>query len=58
MTNEEAIEQLKTAYPKMHKMVDFRLVGGFDDHEKPLGVAIDIAIKALEQQKVGRWIAT
>ena len=54
MTREEAIEQLKTAYPKKCKMVDGRLQGGFDDHEKPLGVALDMAIKALEQEL--RWI--
>lgn len=50
MTREEVIEQLKKAYPKCCKEVDYRLVGGFDDHSSPLGQAIDVAIKALEQE--------
>lgn len=44
----QAIEELKKAYPKTCKTVDYRLKGGFDDHKAPLGKAIDKAIYALE----------
>lgn len=50
MTKEEIIAQLKTVYPKCSKMVNYRLQGGFIDHDAPLGQAIDEAIKVLEQE--------
>ena len=50
MTESEAIKEIKKLYPKKCKMVDGRLKGGFDDHESKGGVAIDMAIQALEKQ--------
>lgn len=50
MTREEAIEIIKHNYPKKAKMVNYRLQGGFDDHDCKLGQALDMAIKALEQE--------
>ena len=50
MTENEAIEELKKLYPKKCMMVDGRLKGGFDDHESNGGIAIDMAIQALEKQ--------
>ncbi len=50
MTREEAIEELKKAYPKKCIEVNYVLKGGFDDHDKPLGQALDMAIEALEQE--------
>lgn len=39
-------------------MVDGRLQGGFDDHECDVGIAIDLAIKALEEIQQYRAIGT
>lgn len=50
MTEKEAMEQLKTMYPKMCKMVDGRYTGGYDNHDSKSGIAIDVAIKSLEKQ--------
>lgn len=58
MTENEAIELLKNNYPKTCKMVDGRLQGGFDDHECDVGIAIDLAIKALEEIQQYRAIGT
>ena len=52
MTREEAIEIIKQNYPKKAKMVNHRLQGGFDNHDCELGQALDMAIKALEQEPV------
>lgn len=52
MTNEEAIETLKTMYPKKCKMIDGRFVGGYDDYESEKGQAVTLAIKALENKNV------
>ena len=41
MTNEEAIKAIKANYPS----------GGYEDLRK----ALDMAIKALQEQKVGKW---
>ena len=58
MTENEAIELLKNNYPKTCKMVDGRLRGGFDDHECDVGIAIDLAIKALKEVQEYRKIGT
>ena len=58
MTENEAIELLKNNYPKTCKLVDGRLQGGFDDHECDVGIAIDLAIKALEEIQQYRAIGT
>ena len=62
MTESEAIEQLKTMYPKTCKMIDGRYTGGYDDHTSKGGTALDIAIKALEQspkmEQFAKWVAT
>ena len=50
MTREEAIEELKKAYPKKCEMVNHRLQGGFNNHDAPLGRAIDMAIWALSAE--------
>lgn len=50
MTNEEAIEELKKIYPKTCKLINGIYRGGFDDHNSKGGIALDIAIKALEKQ--------
>ena len=63
MTENEALKEIKKLYPKKCKMVDGRLKGGFNDHESKGGVAIDMAIQALEKQipkkvKIEQWIYT
>ena len=58
MTENKAIELLKNNYPKTCKMVDGRLKGGFDDHECDVGIAIDLAINALEEIQRYRAIGT
>lgn len=50
MTTQEVIEQLKAMYPKTSRMVDGRYTGGFDDHNSKGGIALDMAIEALEKQ--------
>ena len=49
MTNEEAIEILKTLIPKTCKMVNGRLKGGFDNTDCPEYNAIQIAIDAIKK---------
>lgn len=58
MTENEVIELLKNNYPKTCKMVNGRLQGGFDDHECDVGIAIDLAINALEEVQQYRAIGT
>lgn len=50
MDIQEAIEALKTLYPKKCRLIDGRLKGGFDNHDCKEGEALDIAIRALEKQ--------
>jgi len=58
MSEKEALEILKTMYPKKCKMVDGRLKGGFDNHECKEGQVLDMAIKALEEIQQYRAIGT
>lgn len=50
MDIQEAIIELEKMYPKTCKMVNGRLNGGFNDYESPGGIAIQMAIKALQEQ--------
>lgn len=50
MTNLEAIEVLRTMYPKRTEMVNGRLQGGFNDYYCKEGKAITTAIESLEKQ--------
>ena len=52
MDIQEAIEALKTLYPKKCRLIDGRYKGGFDNHDCKEGKALDIAIRALEMQIV------
>lgn len=58
MTENKVIELLKNNYPKTCKVVGGRLKGGFDDHECDVGIAIDLAINALEEVQQYRAIGT
>lgn len=49
MRMDEAISVLKKMVPKKAKMVEGRLVGGFDAWESKEGIAIQLAIKAIKQ---------
>lgn len=50
MTKQEAIEELKKLYPKTCKLINGSYRGGLDDHNSKGGIALDVAIKALEKQ--------
>lgn len=58
MTENEAIEVMKTNYPKTCKRVDGRLKGGFDDTECKLGQALTLSIQALEEVQQYHAIGT
>ncbi len=49
MTEQEAIEIIKSNFPKTCKMINGRLKGGFDDTDCDFGKALLIAISALEE---------
>lgn len=51
MTTQETIEIIKTLVPKTCKMVNGRLMGGFDDWDSDKGKALKMAIDALKKQE-------
>ena len=53
MTKEEAIEYLE----KLYMIADITDEYGYMDDTEPYETAIDMAVEALKERKIGKWIS-